>query len=85
MRCTFLLSEEMGLRFWVLGENGFWISARIGFVGGLGLGGRVSREQPSSPVGTHRAEKEHVRRHQAVEEHVKTHWEQQARTLEAAW
>ena len=64
VRCTFLLSEEMGLRF--LGENGFWISARMGFVGGLGLGGRVSREQPSSPVGTHRAEKEHVRRHRAV-------------------
>ena len=55
-RCTSFISEEMGLRFWVLGENGFWISARIGFVGGLGLGGRVSREQPSSPVGTHRAE-----------------------------
>ena len=66
--------EEMGLRFWVLGENGFWISARMGFVGGLGLGGRVSREQPSSPVGTHRAEKEHVRTHRVVKEHVKTHW-----------
>ena len=42
-------------------------------MGGLGLGGRVSREQPSSPVGTHRAEEEHVRRHRAVKEHVKTH------------
>ena len=72
-RCTSFVSEEMGLRFWVLGENGFWISARMGFVGGLGLGGRVSREQPSSPVGTHRAVWEHVRTHRAEKEHVRTH------------